>query len=61
MVSASSVFTLKIAIGSSNKKIIAEVLHPETVEYVGSKLNVKIGEFTNLCPNEVGACAEIFA
>ncbi|WP_414501216.1 hypothetical protein [Zymobacter sp. IVIA_12111.31 C1] len=61
MVGAYDVETGQIAIGSSNGKITAKMLHPKTVEYVESKLNVKIGEFTSLCPNKAGACAEISA
>ena len=49
------------AIGNSTRGIKAENLHQNTVKYIESKLGVKIGEFTKLCGNKVGACAEVNA
>ncbi|HGM7059960.1 TPA: DUF637 domain-containing protein [Serratia marcescens] len=51
----------RIAVGASDSKIIAEKLHPQTVQYIEKQLGVKIGEFTNLCNNKAGACAEVNA
>ncbi|MEE4613094.1 DUF637 domain-containing protein [Serratia marcescens] len=51
----------RIAVGASDSKIIAEKLHPQTVQYIEKQLGVKIGEFTKLCNNKAGACAEVNA
>lgn len=49
----------RIAVGKSNGRINPQELHPKTVSFVEERLGVKIGEFTDFCPNRVGACAEI--
>lgn len=51
----------RIAVGASDSKIIAEKLHPQTVQYIEKQLGVKIGGFTKLCNNKAGACAEVNA
>ncbi|WP_373874780.1 hemagglutinin repeat-containing protein, partial [Pseudomonas tohonis] len=51
--------TGRIAVGSSNGRITAADLHPDTVRFVEERLGVKVGEFTDICANKVGACAEI--
>ncbi|WP_214040578.1 hypothetical protein [Photorhabdus akhurstii] len=61
MVGAYDPVTGKIATGSSNSKITAEALHPDTVKYIEKQLNVKIEEFTSFCKNKAGACAEVSA
>jgi hypothetical protein len=61
MVGAYDPVTGKTAVGSSNGKITASDLHPKTVAYIENQLNVKIGEFTSLCDNKAGACAEVSA
>ncbi|WP_317987496.1 VENN motif pre-toxin domain-containing protein, partial [Photorhabdus antumapuensis] len=61
MVGAYDPVTGKIATSSSNAKITAEALHPDTVKYIEKQLNVKIGEFTSFCKNKAGACAEVSA
>ncbi len=61
MIGAYDPVTGKIAVGSSNGKITAESLHPDTVAYVESQLDTKIGDFTTLCSNKAGACAEVSA
>lgn len=61
MIGAYDPKTGRIAVGHSNAKITADILDKRTVEYIESKLNVKIGEFTDFCKNKVGACAEISA
>lgn len=61
MIGAYDPATGKIAVGRSNAKITADALDERTVNYIESKLNVKIGEFTSFCKNKVGACAEISA
>ncbi|WP_245218999.1 hypothetical protein [Photorhabdus khanii] len=61
MIGAYDPLTGKTAVGSSNKKITRDTLHPTTVEYVEKQLGVKIGEFTNFCKNKAGACAEVSA
>ncbi|MCU1737110.1 MULTISPECIES: hypothetical protein [unclassified Pseudomonas] len=61
MIGAYDPETGSIAIGASNGKISAETLDPRTVGFIESKLGVKIGEFTSICANRVGACAEVSA
>ncbi|MFJ3005925.1 hypothetical protein [Pseudomonas fluorescens] len=61
MISAYDPVTGKIAVGSSNGKISADQLDFRTVDYLESKLGVKIGEITTLCRNVAGACAEVSA
>ncbi len=51
----------KIAVGASDNEIVAEKLHPLTVQYIEKNLGVKIGEFTLSCKNKAGACAEVNA
>ncbi|ATM77595.1 hemagglutinin [Serratia fonticola] len=53
--------TGKVAIGYSDSKIVVDKLHPDTVEYLNKQLGVTIGDFTKLCNNKVGACAEVNA
>ncbi|SED14743.1 hypothetical protein SAMN05216178_6433 [Pseudomonas saponiphila] len=61
MIGAYDPLTGKTAIGGSNMKISADMLHVDTVKYIEDKLGVKTGEFTSFCKNKVGACAEISA
>ncbi|NHR06436.1 filamentous hemagglutinin N-terminal domain-containing protein [Chromobacterium haemolyticum] len=61
MIAAFDPETGKVAIGYSSGFRKAEDLSPLTVKYVEERLGVTIGEFTNLCSNRVGACAEISA
>ena len=61
MIGAFDPVTGKVAIGSSNAKISADVLDPRTVKHIETQLGVKIGEFTSFCKNVVGACAEVSA
>ncbi|MBN3005731.1 hemagglutinin repeat-containing protein [Chromobacterium alkanivorans] len=61
MIAAFDPETGKVAIGYSSGFRKAEDLSPLTVKYVEERLGVTIGEFTSLCSNRVGACAEISA
>ena len=61
MIGAFDPVTGKVAIGSSNAKISADVLDPRTVKHIETQLGVKIGEFTSFCKNVAGACAEVSA
>lgn len=51
----------KIAVSASDNEIVAEKIHPLTVQYIEKNLGVKIGEFTLSCQNKAGACAEVNA
>nr|WP_229597536.1 DUF637 domain-containing protein [Providencia rettgeri] len=53
--------TGKTAFGFSNGKVSAEALDDRTVLYLKKQLGVEIGEYTKLCNNSVGACAEVSA
>ena len=61
MIAAFDPKTGKIAVGASNGKVTADMLHPETVKYIEKRLGTKIGERTSFCNNTSGACAEVFA
>ena len=50
-----------IAIGKNIRRITAERLDPRTVKILEDRLGRKIGQHTELCPNIVGACAEVDA
>ncbi|MEZ2893796.1 MULTISPECIES: DUF637 domain-containing protein [Providencia] len=53
--------TGKTAFGFSNGKVSVEALDERTVLYLKKQLGVEIGEYTKLCNNSVGACAEVSA
>ncbi|WP_177326785.1 hypothetical protein [Pseudomonas sp. CF161] len=59
MVGAYDPVTGMTAVGTSSGSINVDALHPATVKYIGSQLGVEIGQFTALCKNKVGACAEV--
>jgi len=61
MISAYDPVSGKIAVGSSNGNIRADMLDVRTVNYIETQLGVKVGEITNLCRNTAGACAEVSA
>jgi len=61
MISAYDPVSGKIAVGSSNGNIRADMLDVRTVNYIETQLGVKVGEITNLCRNAAGACAEVSA